>query len=204
MAGHSRYHVSERSAGLENGVLKNKLKVDKQEELDKLETILLTDTYHFFLELLKKGEIKFDLSLLFSIHKYFLGTLYDWAGKIRTVNISKDGVTFAQVRFIDESLKDLEILISKELPKESDNKDEVAEKLALIHNELNAIHPFREGNGRTIRLFLDLIAISIGYDRIHWDNSPRKEYFGACKDGMATKNSSMEVIIEKGLKRISD
>lgn len=80
MAEHSRYRVSDDVAGISRGVLKNKLGLKNKKQLENAETLLLADTYIHFFELLKEGTIKFNLPLLFSIHKYFFDTLYDWAG----------------------------------------------------------------------------------------------------------------------------
>lgn len=200
MAEHSRYYVSAKDAGVSKGVLKNKLGINSKKQLDHAETLLLVDTYTHFFELLRKGKIKFDLSLLFSIHKYFFDTLYDWAGKVRTVNISKDNMFFAPIKYIDKALEDFNKLLKTTLPKQSDTKDNVSQKLAIIHNEFNIIHPFREGNGRTIRLFLDLIAGSLGYDPIDWSKKPNSEYIKACILGTASKHEAMAKIIKKGLK----
>lgn len=201
MTEHLRYHVSAKKAGLSKGVLKNKLGIKDQKKLDDAETLLLADAYAYFFELLKQEKVKFDLSLLFSIHKYFLGTLYTWAGNLRQVDISKDGMLFAPVEFIDRSLKDFEILLNTNLPKQSDNKDNISKKLSLIHNEFNVIHPFREGNGRTIRLFLDLIVVKLGYDPIDWGKRSNTEYLGACIKGALGKHTEMTKIIKKGLKK---
>lgn len=73
----SRYNISQHDAGLENGKLKNKLGITDQKMLSDTETILLNDTYEYFLDLLHKEKLKrIDLKLLFNIHKYFLGSLY--------------------------------------------------------------------------------------------------------------------------------
>tara|TARA_B100001971_G_C18258868_1_gene584759 strand:- start:3596 stop:4042 length:447 start_codon:yes stop_codon:yes gene_type:complete len=112
MAEHSRYKVTAKQAGVEKYVLKNKLDITDQKSLDDTETILLQDTYTYFIEILEKGEIKFNLSLFFDTHKYFLFTLYSWAGKIREVDISKDGVHFASCRYIDSSIKEFEKIFS--------------------------------------------------------------------------------------------
>src|SRR3990167_7504373 len=94
MAEPSRYNVSARQAGLDKGILKNKLGTLDQKLLEDTETLLLADTYSYFKKRLENQGLKFDLSLLFAIHRYFLQTLYSWAGKISTVNISKDGMLF--------------------------------------------------------------------------------------------------------------
>ena len=74
MAEHSRYHVSDSAAGIDKGLLKNRLGIKSKKKLDRAETLLLSDTYTHFFDLLKKGKLVFDLSLLFSIHHYFFHT----------------------------------------------------------------------------------------------------------------------------------
>ena len=106
---------------------------------------------------------------------------------------------FAPIKYIDQVLANLDKLLKKMLPKQSDAKDEISKKLAIIHNEFNIIHPFREGNGRTIRLFLDLIVGSLGYNPIDWSKKPNSEYIKACILGTAGKNEAMTKIIKKGL-----
>lgn len=201
MAEHSRYHVSDSAAGLDTNIFKNKLGLKTKKKLDEAEGLLLADTYTHFFDLLKEGKIVFDLSLLFSIHHYFFHTLYTWAGKLRTVDISKGGMLFAPTKYLNQSLKQFEAILKKQVIKSSDSKDTVAKKLAIIHNELNVIHPFREGNGRTIRLFLDLLATSAGYQPIDWSKKPHPEYLHACIAGASGKHAAMRKIIKKGLKQ---
>ena len=203
MAGRSRYHVSAKGAGISKGILQNKLGITNQKKIDDAETLLLADSYTRFFELLKQDKVEFDLSLLFSIHKYFFETLYTWAGQIRKVNISKDGLLFAPVKYIDKSLAEFGILLRKKLPKQSDSKNNISKKLAIIHNEFNVIHPFREGNGRTVRLFLDLIVVSLGYDPIDWGKRSSADYLLACIKGTTGKHIEMTKIIKKGLKKSS-
>src|SRR3989338_8379747 len=144
MAEHSRYYVSDKAAGVNKGILKNKLGIKNKRQLENAETLLLADTYTHFFELLKKDKVKFNLSLLFSIHQYFFGTLYDWAGKIRTVNISKNDMFFAPIKYIDQALESFDNLLKTTLPKQSNTENKISQKLAIIHNEFNVIHPFRE------------------------------------------------------------
>lgn len=200
MAEASRYYVSNKGAGISKGILKNKLGIKNKKRLDRAETVLLHDTYTYFFELLKQEKVKFDLSLLFSIHKHFFDPIYDWAGKVRTVNISKDDMFFAPIQYIDKSLEEFNKLLGITLPKQSDDKNKISQKLTIIHNEFNIIHPFREGNGRTIRLFLDLIIDGLGYDPIDWSKKPKSEYIKACIKGAKGENEPMAKIIKKGLK----
>lgn len=200
MAGHSRYHVSDKSAGLEKSVLKNKFGLKAQKDIDDTEGLLLADTYEYFFERLRAGEVHFDLSLFFDIHKYFLEPLYEWAGKQRSIDISKDGMLFAPVLHLNETLKQFEHSLTTNIPREKDTKMIIARKLAMIHNEFNAIHPFREGNGRTVRLFLDLVAVYTGYAPINY-GIKLTSYTKACIAGMGNNNLPMERTIYHGLRK---
>lgn len=196
MAEHSRYNVGGQEDG---GVLKNKLNIKDQKTLEDTETILFSDAYKHFFELLEKGKQKFNVKFIFQIHKYSLETLYQWAGKIRNVEISKDGVLFCASSQIEKNLNEFEKILSENLPEPTDTKDVITEKLAIIHCEFNAIHPFREGNGRTIRLFLDLLVVSNGFDLIDYSKSSKENYIKACISGMRKDYSKMQHIIRKGL-----
>ena len=80
------------------------------------------------------------------IHAYIFGGLYDFAGQIRTVNISKGGFMFANALYLDETLKAIENM-----------PEETLGQIVAKYVEMNIAHPFREGNGRTTRIWLDLI-----------------------------------------------
>lgn len=86
------------------------------------------------------------VSGLQQIHAYLFGGLYDFAGQIRQVNISKGGFTFAPAAFLHQALANIELM-------PEGNFDEIVDKYV----EMNVAHPFREGNGRTTRIWLDLI-----------------------------------------------
>jgi cell filamentation protein len=96
---------------------------------------------------------------LFDIHKHLFQDIYAWAGKKRIVEISKDGKQFFPTTHFDNAYRYIDTLITdfKKTPK--NNKRELAEKLAEILDNVNYLHPFREGNGRTQREFLRLIAL---------------------------------------------
>jgi cell filamentation protein len=99
---------------------------------------------------------------LFEIHRHLFQDIYIWAGKKRTVEISKDGKQFFPTSHFDNAFKYIDQIITefKKIPKE-DNKM-LAEKLAEILENVNYLHPFREGNGRTQREFLRLLALEKG------------------------------------------
>lgn len=106
-------------------------------------------------------EIK-AIDSLFEIHKHLFQDIYAWAGKKRKVEISKDGKQFFPTTHFDNALRYINQLIAdfKKIPK--DDKRQLAEMLAEILDNINYLHPFREGNGRTQREFLRLLALEKG------------------------------------------
>lgn len=138
-------------------------------------------------EISKKRAIKlFDSTVLSSfeigttkglqqIHEYLFGDLYDFAGKIRKVNISKDGFRFANSLYLEDALRRIE-----EMPETT--FEEIIEK----YSEMNIAHPFMEGNGRSTRIWLDLIL---------------KKHLGSCVDWAAIhKNDYFEAMIRSHVK----
>lgn len=99
---------------------------------------------------------------VFIIHKYLFQDIYYWAGEKRIVEISKNGKQFFPTTHFDNAFKYLDSLLAefKDIPKV--NKKQLAEKLAEILDNLNYLHPFREGNRRTQREFLRLLAAEKG------------------------------------------
>lgn len=98
------------------------------------------------------------IETLFDIHKHLFQDIYSWAGKKRTVEISKDGKQFFLTIHFDNALTYIDSLIAEYKKLSKENKQLIAEKLAEILDNINYLHPFREGNGRTQREFLRLLA----------------------------------------------
>ena len=100
------------------------------------------------------------------IHKFLFDEIYDFAGKIRTVNIAKGSFRFVPVMYLETAIKNIE-----NMPQSS--FDEIVEKYV----EMNIAHPFREGNGRAMRIWLDLIfKKKIGFV-VDWNISDKQDYF---------------------------
>lgn len=115
------------------------------------------------LQELYENPIKIEgIESLFKIHKHLFQDIYAWAGKKRKVQISKDGKQFFPTSQFDNAFKYIDQLIAefKKIP--NNNKRKLAEKLAEILDNVNYLHPFREGNGRTQREFLRLLALEKG------------------------------------------
>jgi cell filamentation protein len=99
---------------------------------------------------------------LFEIHKHLFQDIYEWAGNKRVVEISKDGKQFFPTSHFDNAFRYIDQLIAEFNNIPAGNKKMLADKLAEILDNVNYLHPFREGNGRTQREFLRLLALEKG------------------------------------------
>lgn len=127
------------------------------------------------------------------IHGYLFGGLYDYAGQIRTLNISKGGFQFAAARFLPETLKKVE-----KMPENS--FDEIADKYV----EMNVAHPFMEGNGRSTRIWLDLMLKSRLKRCVDWSKINKKEYLDSMKTSVADTNPIKALLLSALTDRIND
>ena|ERR1700733_7153281 len=132
---------------------------------------------------------RFDVAHLRAIHKYIFQDVFVWAGAFRTVNISKGGNFFGASAFIEPALQD----VLRRLPGENYLKQMDAPKFTIragfYLGEINAIHPFREGNGRTQREFIRELAVQAGY-LIDWGRTTRDEMIAASRISFKTGDSS--------------
>ena len=103
-----------------------------------------------------------------AIHKYLFNNLYDYAGKIRTQNISKGNFRFANSLYLNEVLTKIE-----EMP------EQTFEQIIAKYVEMNVAHPFMEGNGRSTRIWLDLMLKRSLQKVVDWHNVPKNEYLSA-------------------------
>ena len=99
---------------------------------------------------------------LFAIHRYLFQDIYSWAGKKRIIEISKDGKQFFPTAHFENAYRYIDTLISDIKKTRKSNRQQLAEKLAEILDNINYLHPFREGNGRTQREFLRMLALEKG------------------------------------------
>jgi len=107
---------------------------------------------------------QFDLDHLKSIHRHLFQDVYDWAGKIRTVSISKTGDMFAVPSFIESQGRRLGTALAEECYLKRLPKPQFVERMTHHYTEWNALHPFREGNGRSLREFFGQLAREAGYE----------------------------------------
>lgn len=156
----------------DSNVLKNKLNIRDNKLLKTAEEEI---TLIKQMELLKnpiKGN--FSKAHLMNIHKFIFEDIYPFAGKIRREQISKADTMFYPPNLIDRELDKVFAKIKeKNMIRETD-KEKVFDNLAYVMAELNIIHSFREGNGRSIREFIRLMAKRMGYD-LNWGNVDKEE-----------------------------
>ncbi len=149
--------------------LENKLNITDQVELNKREEKISKEKAK---KLFDSGKIDTvavgTFSGLKQIHKYLFEDIYAFAGKIRTINLSKGGFRFAPVMYLEQALKQID-----KMPQST--FDEIVEKYV----EMNIAHPFREGNGRVTRIWLDLILKKELKKIVDWNKIDKEDYLSA-------------------------
>ncbi len=150
-------------------VSNNKLNITDQIELNKAEEKISKEKA---IKLYDSGKIDTIKAGTFAglkqIHKYLFEDIYDFAGKMRDVNISKGNFRFAPVMFLPQALKHID-----KMPQST--FDEIVEKYV----EMNIAHPFREGNGRATRIWLDLIFKKELKRVVDWNKIDKADYLSA-------------------------
>lgn len=138
-------------------------------------------------------------------HREIFGELYEWAGKWRTLNIAKEQMRWPPAMLLEQNMQTLERdVLSKFRPKDLKNDSDFAKALAVIQGEFLAVHPFREGNARTIKLCTNLLALSSGRPILQYDSSEggRKAYIDANKIVVSQMEyAPLEGIINDALRR---
>ena len=181
----------------DSDVLVNKLDIRDPNKLQIFERKL---TMLRLLELIDKPiEGKFDLKHLQAIHAYIFQDVYQWAGKIRTVDIAK-GNTFCNVRFISSQADVIFSKLKEEYYLAGLEEYMFTKRLAYYFSEINALHPFREGNGRSQREFIRSLALKNGY-LIYFEKASKEEMLIASKKSFMCDYEDMEKIMAKCIKK---
>jgi cell filamentation protein len=127
----------------------------------------------------------YDTAHLRRFHRLLFGDVYDWASQLRTGNISKGDVSFAPAQVLSVWLDQLFTELAARRHLVALEWDEFVAAFAALYGELNAIHPFREGNGRTQRAFLRQLAAHAGWT-VAWEALDRAENDRACREYVVT------------------
>lgn len=180
-----------------SNVLKNKMGIRDKGRLHETERKL---TMLRILELLDKPvRGAFDLKHLQAIHAYIFQDVYDWAGKLRKVDIAK-GNMFCNVMFLSGQAEEIFGRLKAENYLYGLEEDGFAARLAYYFSEINALHPFREGNGRSQREFIRCLALHNGYV-INFVNAGKDEMLEASRKSFLCEYGAMESLFRKCLRK---
>ena len=169
-------------------ILENKLGITDQVELAKAEEKISKQKAKLFFE---SGQInKIEVGTfagLSQIHQFLFEDIYEFSGKIREVNIAKGSFRFAPVMYLQASLKHI-----NSMPQS--NVDEIIEKYV----EMNIAHPFREGNGRATRIWLDLILKKQIHQVVDWNKVDKDDYLSAMQRSVV-KDLEIKALLKNAL-----
>jgi cell filamentation protein len=138
---------------------------------------------------------RFDLKHLRAIHRHLFQDVYDWAGDIRTLEISKGGSQFMFCKFIETGMADVHRRVVESRFLQALSVDSFAAKAGEIIGDINHIHPFREGNGRTQMTYLQQLGEQAGH-RIDIRRIHRERWYAASRDAHLGKFNLMAAQIK--------
>lgn len=169
-------------------ILENKLNITDQIELARAEEKISKQKAKQLFDSgdINKVEVGAFTGLAF-IHAYLFEDIYDFAGKIRDVNIAKGTTAFARVMYLESSLKHIDAM-------QQSTFDEIIEKYV----EMNIAHPFREGNGRATRIWLDLMLKKETQQVVDWNRVDKEEYLSAMQRSVA-KDLEIKALLKQAL-----
>lgn len=153
------------------GILRNRVGATDRETLERIEATVVAGRTAALTTRPVRGA--FDLEHLQRIHRRLFGDVYDWAGTLRTVGISKGTSMFARPEFIESEGANIFGRLAREQHLRGRDPDAFGARAAEYLGDVNALHPFREGNGRTQRAFFGQLAQQAGY-HIGWEGVTRE------------------------------
>ncbi len=174
--------------------LKNKLGINDSAELARVEEkISKTKAIKLYeSDIVEAFEVG-KFSGLARVHEFLFNELYDFAGKVRTVNLAKGNFRFAPVMYLEAALRNIDNMPQSTF-------DEIVEKYV----EMNIAHPFREGNGRSTRIWLDLILRKELKLVIDWNKVDKEDYLLAMERS-PIKDVEIKILLKNALTdQISD
>lgn len=158
------YNIDSISADCYEGTtcLINKFDIRDEKQLDAVESHITLAK----ISMLQQNPINgdFDFEHYKAIHKFIFEDLYEWAGEIRIVNISKKGTSFVRAENIEEIADAIFSRLKSQNFFKGLNEEDFVEKITDFYCITNNLHPFREGNGRAQRVFLSQLSVNAGYE----------------------------------------
>ncbi len=199
---YSKYDVNTTAQSLycypESDVLINKLNIRNNDELKRAEEEITSLKQYMLMESPIKG--RFTKTQLINIHRFLFGDIYSFAGHIRREQISKGNTLFFPPHLIDPELdKVFSKLHNDKMLYETDRKKQI-KHLSYFMSELNIIHPFREGNGRSIRELIRCMALHYGFS-LDWSHVNRNTMLNAAVRSVVDNMAFIDIITECVVKR---
>lgn len=193
--------------GSRRRVLKNRLGITSKQEMDDAEARALEKAMD---ELVRKyGEPhRFTAADIRECHRTWLGDIYEWAGRYRQVNISKEDFPFAAAAQIPPLMEQFEgDVLRRCTPCSFADRADVIHALGETHVELVLIHPFRDGNGRLARVLSTLMALQAGLPLLDFSGitgGKKKDYVAAVQAGLDKNYRPMEKLFSEIIDRIRE
>jgi cell filamentation protein len=179
-----------------SGVLKNRLGITGAATLEETEAALVATRSYELSGTPLKGA--FDLAHLQAIHRYLFRDVYEWAGKLRTIDIAKGGHRFGHHAHIAGAATELLRKLAAERHLAGLAPAAFSRRAAFYLAEINALHPFREGNGRAQREFMSHLAHANGY-YIAWENVKPADLLQASIDSFTGDIAKLTALIRDNL-----
>jgi cell filamentation protein len=176
------------------GVLRNSLGTRDLAELAVAEADIVRTALAILAEKSLPGA--YDLTHWQAFHRRIFGGLYPWAGELRTVQIAKPNAFYARPEHIAGYAQGIFAELAKERHLAGLDRESFLERLTHYHAEMYAVHPFREGNTRSLRTFLGQLAAAAGH-RVDWEYLDHKRSFTANVESLNGKNEQLRELLEQ-------
>ena len=180
------------------GVLRNNLGIRDLAELAVAEADIVRTALATLTEKPLLGP--YDLPHWQAIHRRIFGALYPWAGELRTVQIAKPNAFYARPEHITSYAQGIFAELAKERHLVGLDRGAFLERLTHYHAEMYAVHPFREGNTRSLRTFLGQLAAAAGH-RVDWEHLDHKQSFAANVQSLNGNNEQLRELLDNILDR---
>lgn len=172
--------------------------------MDRLEFEALLRTQEAYYGLVGEDTVMTN-ALLCEMHRHWLGHIYEWAGRYRTVNLTKGDFRWPPAGRVAANMATFEERVLKRVtPCAGKAIEAVARSIAIVQAEFLLIHPFRDGNGRLIRLVSNLMALQAGFAPMDYgfeDAARREAYIAAVRQGYVQDYGSLELIVRDAILR---
>ena len=177
---------------LQSGLLRNRLGITDAGELRHVEAALTASRIYDLIRSPIPGA--YDLAHLRAFHRQIFQDLYDWAGELRTVSIGR-GRLFSLPQHLEADAGELFDWLARAEYLRGRDRAAFVDDLTELYADLNALHPFRDGNGRTQRAFLGQLAVDAGHP-IHWAAMDPAENNAASKAAHEGDNDALRALLD--------